>query len=100
MKDDNNLATITGLSKFWDGETVKRIRAGEANSTIAGKRLAMHLMMQPMVAHTLFKNELNRGQGFLARVLMMEPESTMGSGCIKPHPLRLKLRLTLTTSTF
>jgi hypothetical protein len=36
-----------------------------------------------MVAHTLFKNELNRGQGFLARVLIMEPESTMGERLYK-----------------
>lgn len=90
MKDDNHLATITGLSKFWDGETVKRIRAGEGNSTIAGKRLAMHLMMQPMVAHTLFKNELNRGQGFLARVLIMQPESTMGERLYADAPPEAK----------
>ena len=90
MKDDNNLATITGLSKFWDGETVKRIRAGEGNSTIAGKRLAMHLMMQPMVAHTLFKNAMNRNQGFLARVLMMQPESTMGERLYKAPPPEAK----------
>lgn len=90
MKDDNHLATITGLSKFWDGETVKRIRAGEGNSTIAGKRLAMHLMMQPMVAHTLFKNELNRNQGFLARVLIMQPESTMGERLYKAPPPEAK----------
>jgi hypothetical protein len=43
-----------------------------------------------MVAHTLFKNELNRGQGFLARVLMMQPESTMGERLYKAPPPEAK----------
>ncbi|MFN9690846.1 MAG: YfjI family protein [Vampirovibrionales bacterium] len=78
MKDDNQTGTITGLSKCWDGDTFKRIRAVEGNHTIAGKRLALHLMMQPIVAEGLLQNKLNQQQGLLARMLVIYPDSTMG----------------------
>ena len=78
MKDENQTGTITGLSKCWDGDTFKRIRAVEGNHTIAGKRLALHLMMQPIVAEALLENKLNQQQGLLARMLVIYPDSTMG----------------------
>jgi hypothetical protein len=76
--DDNQTGTITGLSKCWDGYAFKRIRAGDGNHIISGKRLALHLMMQPIVAEALLQNKLNKEQGLLARMLVIHPTSTMG----------------------
>ncbi|MCE2929901.1 MAG: DUF3987 domain-containing protein [Vampirovibrionales bacterium] len=76
--DDNQTGTSTGLSKCWDGDAFKRIRVVEGNSIIAGKRLAMHLMMQPIVSEGLLQNKLNQQQGLLARMLVIYPDSTMG----------------------
>jgi Protein of unknown function (DUF3987) len=84
MKDDNHLRCITGLSKLWDGDALKRIRAGEGYSTLKGKRLSAHLMMQPEVAHGFLSNALNKGQGVLARFLVCSPATTMGSRPYKP----------------
>jgi hypothetical protein len=83
MRDDSHLCTISGLSKLWDGDTIKRIRSGEGNSLISGKRLSAHLMMQPEVAHGFLGNSLNKSQGLLARFLVCQPESTMGSRSFK-----------------
>ena len=87
MKEDNQTGTITGLSKCWDGGSFKRIRVVEGNSIIAGKRLAMHLMMQPIVSEGLLQNKLNQQQGLLARMLVIYPDSTMGHRLYREAPL-------------
>ncbi|MFM7390499.1 MAG: YfjI family protein [Vampirovibrionales bacterium] len=79
LKEDNQRATITGLSKCWDGDPFKRIRAVDGNHIIAGKRLALHLMVQPVLAEGFLSNRLNQQQGLLARMLVAFPPSTMGT---------------------
>lgn len=79
MREDSQRATITGLSKCWDGDSFKRIRAVDGNHIIAGKRLALHLMVQPILAEGFLSNRLNQEQGFLARMLLSFPDSTMGT---------------------
>src|SRR5262249_6979754 len=46
MSDDAKLRTAASLSTLWDGEPTKRVRASDA-STMSGRRLALHLMVQP-----------------------------------------------------
>ena len=78
MSKDNKLRTIAGLSKIWDGKEIKRMRAGDGNSSMYGKRLSMHLMVQPDVASILLTDPLMQNQGFLSRFLFAYPKSTMG----------------------
>lgn len=87
MKDENQLKTIAGLSKLWDGGEISRVRAGEGATMMYGKRLATHLMMQPHVAATLFNSSLLRSQGFLARYLITSPQSTIGNRPYKTQDL-------------
>ncbi len=69
MKDDNQTGTITGLSKCWDGDAYQRIRAGGGNSIIAGKRLDLHLMMQPIVSESLrFYNKAWVGTSVISEI--------------------------------
>ncbi|MEM1149944.1 MAG: YfjI family protein [Pseudomonadota bacterium] len=87
MKDENRLRTITGLSSLWDGAPVSRARAGDGIQKFHGRRLACHLMCQPVAAAGLLGDPVANGQGFLARFLVTEPVSTIGTRVWrKPRP--------------
>jgi Protein of unknown function (DUF3987) len=79
MAEEARLRTATGLSSFWDGTPIKRVRGSEGASILVGRRLSMHLMLQPVVADLLFEDELIGGQGLLSRFLMVRPDSIAGS---------------------
>lgn len=79
MADDAKLRTASSLSTLWDGEPIKRVRAGDATVTMPGRRLALHLMVQPEVANILLSDALLTGQGLLSRLLVSAPQSTVGT---------------------
>lgn len=79
MNSDNRLKTIAGLSKLWGGDPIDRVRAGDGASTLYGRRLAAHLMVQPIAARPLLADPVANGQGFLARFLITEPPSAIGT---------------------
>jgi hypothetical protein len=53
MSDEAKLRTAAGLSSTWDGEPIKRVRAADGVTVLPGRRLAVHLMVQPDVAAVL-----------------------------------------------
>jgi hypothetical protein len=80
MSDEAKLRTAGAYSKFWDGGAVNRIRAGEDGVPILpGRRVAMHLMVQPHAAAGFLADPVLRDQGFLSRVLAAHPESLAGT---------------------
>lgn len=85
MNSDNRLKTISGLSQLWNGDTVNRIRSGDGASDYPGRRLAMHLMAQPVAARPLLADPQASGQGFLARFLITEPPSLIGTRLRRGH---------------
>ncbi len=85
MNRDNRLKTISGLSQLWNGDTVNRIRSGDGASDYPGRRLAMHLMAQPVAARPLLADPQASGQGFLARFLITEPPSLIGTRLRRGH---------------
>ena len=78
MKDDNKLETAAGFNSLWDGTPIKRIRAGDGSSFMPGRRVSMHVMVQPDVAIELLSDRMLEDTGFLARSLITFPESTQG----------------------
>ena len=89
MKDENRLAMATGLSTLWDGSPIERVRAsgkddGEA-TLIVGRRLALHLMMQPDVSARLLSDPRLKDQGILSRLLVAFPLSTVGTRYQRPQ---------------
>lgn len=78
MNSDNRLKTMAGLSRLWNGEPIDRTRAGDGATIFRGRRLAAHLMVQPVAARPLLADPEASGQGFLARFLISEPQSHIG----------------------
>lgn len=79
MNLENRLKTAAMLSSFWDGAPVTRLRAGDGGSSFSGRRLSMHLMVQPVAAAALLADRIANGQGLLARFLIVWPTSTIGT---------------------
>lgn len=79
MSKENRLRTIAGLSDLWGGEPIRRVRAGDGSCAMYGRRLAMHLMVQPVAAQEVLADPLAVGQGFLARFLITQPRSAIGT---------------------
>ena len=63
------------LSNLWDGKDINKVRAGVGATNIAGRRMSLHLSIQPLVAQRLFTNDELSDQGILSRVLVAMPES-------------------------
>lgn len=79
MNQDNRLKTAAALSGLWDGEPLKRVRAGEPLAVLPGRRLAVHLLVQPGVAAELLSDRLLADQGLLSRMLVAAPQGTVGT---------------------
>ena len=79
MSREHRLRTIAGLSELWDGRAIDRIRVGDEMRLLLNRRLALHLLAQPIVARGLLGDPLAQGQGLLARMLVSAPMSTAGS---------------------
>lgn len=79
MSDDNRLRTAAALSEVWDGKAIKRIRALDGVSILPGRRLSLHVMIQPDASAGFLANPVLRDQGLLSRVLVAAPESIAGT---------------------
>ncbi|WP_339107631.1 YfjI family protein [Thioclava sp. GXIMD4216] len=79
MNSDNRLKTMAGLSCLWNGEPIDRTRAGDGSQIYRGRRLAAHLMVQPVAVRPLLADPLASRQGFTARFLITEPPSRIGT---------------------
>lgn len=79
MSAEHRLKTSAALSGLWDGEPVKRVRAGDGTIVLPGRRVALHLMMQNDVAAGLLSDRMLADQGLLSRMLVVAPQSTAGA---------------------
>jgi Protein of unknown function (DUF3987) len=79
MNDDNRLKTAATLSELWDGRPITRVRAMDGVTILSGRRLALHIMIQPDASAAFLCNDALRDQGLLSRVLVARPASLAGS---------------------
>lgn len=70
MQKEHAAKTAGGLSSLWDRGEADRVRTGDGAHKLYGKRLSMHLLMQPIIAERVLSDTLLQGQGFLARCLI------------------------------
>jgi len=78
MNSDNRQKTLAAFNSLWDGHAIKRTRSGDGHQTLHGRRLAIHLMVQPTVARGFMADPQAADTGFLPRFLLSEPPSTIG----------------------
>ena len=79
MSDDLKMRTAGVLSSLWDEGCFTKLRAGDGVTDVRGKRLAVHLMIQPSLVGAFLGDPELRGQGFLSRFLVAWPTSKIGS---------------------
>jgi hypothetical protein len=82
MSDDARMRTAAGLSEAWDGVPIRRVRGGDGAAVYHGRRLSLHLMVQPEVAQMVTADTAiagEGGQGLLNRILVCHPASTAGT---------------------
>jgi hypothetical protein len=75
---DHRLKTAAALSTLWDGAGIRRLRAGDGITDLPGRRLALHLMVQPDAAAAFLSEPILRDQGLLSRFLIAAPETLAG----------------------
>ena len=85
LSEDSRLFTVATLSDLWDGKPVQRLTAGEGSTSLYGRRLTFHMMIQPILAGRLLGDAEFKGQGFLSRLLVAQPESLAGTRFVDPH---------------
>lgn len=78
MSQDHKLKTAAALSELWDGRGTRRLRAGDGLTILNGRRLSMHMMVQPDVAAQFLSDRVLRDQGLLSRVLVAAPPTLAG----------------------
>lgn len=79
MSRDNKAKSAAGFSKLWDNGEFSRIRAGDGASKFFGRRLSMHVMVQPVIAERVLSDDVLCKQGFLPRALLAWPNGTAGT---------------------
>lgn len=79
MASENRQKTLAALNDLWQGNPIRRTRQGEGSFTLYGRRLAVHLMVQPGVARAFMADPMAADTGFLPRFLICEPPSTIGT---------------------
>lgn len=79
MNSDNRQKTLAALNDLWQGNAIRRTRSGDGHATLYGRRLAVHLMVQPTVSRSFMSDPLAADTGFLPRFLMCEPPSAIGT---------------------
>jgi hypothetical protein len=78
MSQENRLRTAAACSELWDTQPIKRVRAADGVTILRGRRLAMHLMLQPDAAAAFLADRVLRDQGVLSRMLVAAPDSLAG----------------------
>ncbi len=79
MREEKKLLSAAAYSSLWDGEPIRRVRAGDGSVMLPGRRLAIHLMAQPDVAANMLSDRVLADQGLLSRMLVAAPKSAAGT---------------------
>ena len=87
MTKETVMRTAATLCKLWDGGALDRVRAQEGAVKLYGRRLALHMMAQPVIAERALADDVLAGQGFLARCLLAWPQSTAGGRAYRAESL-------------
>ena len=83
MSDDAKRRSAGALNSLWDDGRLERIRATEEIALLPGRRVSVFLQAQPDVAQFFLADPILQDIGLLARFLITQPDTTMGSRKIR-----------------
>ena len=86
FNDEKAMATGALLNTLWDGNPIRRVRVLTGDVFLPGRRCSTHVMMQRVVADKLLGDAVLDGIGMMARMLIVEPESTVGNRPFREAP--------------
>ena len=78
MRGEQRSAGLAFYLKAWSGESIDSLRGGDGLSVLLNRRVAMHVLVQPVLLGQLLSDPLAQGQGLLARCLIAQPETLAG----------------------
>lgn len=79
LRDDKRMAGLSFFLKAWGAEALDSLRAGEGLTVLLGRRVSLHVLVQPAILAQLLADPLAQGQGLLARCLIAQPDTLAGS---------------------
>lgn len=79
LREERRAAGLAWLLKAWSGETLDALTRGNGLKLLLGRRVALHLLVQPVVLRALLSDPLAQGQGLLARCLIAQPDTLAGT---------------------
>ncbi|MBI5722061.1 MAG: DUF3987 domain-containing protein [Burkholderiales bacterium] len=79
MQPEKRSAAIAWLLKGWGGETLDSLTRGDGLSVLIGRRMSLHVLLQPVILRGLMADPLAQGQGWIARCLIAAPLSLAGT---------------------
>lgn len=78
LRDEKRSAGLAFYLKAWSGEALDSLRGGEGLSVLLGRRISLHVLVQPVLLQKLLSDPLAQGQGLLARCLIAQPNTLAG----------------------
>jgi len=79
LSKENRTKSGADLSSLWDAKTIQYIRGGDGAIIVEGKRVSLHLMLQPEMAKNLLSDDVLKDQGLFGRFLVSFPEGKSGT---------------------
>lgn len=79
FSDNSRMRTGALFNALWDGDPIRRRRVTTGQAFLPGRRCAMHVMLQPVAADRLLADDMLKGLGLLARMLLSAPPSRAGT---------------------
>ncbi|MBL8343957.1 MAG: DUF3987 domain-containing protein [Rubrivivax sp.] len=78
MREERRSAGIAWLLKAWGAETLDALTRGDGHSVLIGRRVSLHVLLQPIILRSLLADPLAQGQGLIARCLVAAPATLAG----------------------
>lgn len=86
FNEETRMRTGGLFNVLWDGEAIRRARVLTGNAFLTGRRVTAHVMMQRAVADKLMGDAMLDDIGLLARTLLVDPPSTIGTRMFREPP--------------
>ena len=79
MRDERRMSGLSFYLKAWGAESLDSLRGGDGLTVLLGRRVALHVLVQPVILAQLLADPMAQGQGLLARCLIAQPDTLAGS---------------------